>query len=197
MGEETNVGFVDKLSDLIQNLDVSALVPNMDSVLNWIGFAVRLAVVLGPLAVFGLGLCYMLVPAKEANHRYGYRCYWGMGSVEAWKYTQELAGLSWTLVGLVMGIIMYLQSQAFLEMQAMDAVYQAVRLLFWQAVVMLGLQFLINLIVLIRYNRKGVRRFKGKGLAMPDLSLENLFSKLFKPKKKKRRVPGKKRQVQQ
>lgn len=191
MGEETNAGFMDQLASLIQNFEPESLLPQLEDVLGWIELAVRVAVMIGPIVVLALGLCYMLFPPKEANHRFGYRCYWGMGSEEAWKYTQRLAGLSWSVVGLVLSAVMLLICGNYRGMDAMDMVWSAISCLIWQAVVMVVLCFLINLVVLIRYNRKGERRREGKGLQIPDLTVAGMIAKLRKPKRKKR-IPGKK-----
>ena len=190
MGEETNVGFMDKLAVLIQEFDPAALLPKLDDVMGWVELAVRTAVMIAPLVILALGLCYMLFPPKEANHRFGYRCFFGMGSVEAWQYTQRLAGLGWTAVGLVLTVVMLLICEDYRGMESMDMVNSAVVCLVWQGGAMLVLNLLINLLVLIRFNRKGERRGKGKGLQIPDLTVSGMIAKIRKPKKK--RTPGKK-----
>ena len=160
--------------------------------MGWVELAVRIAVMIGPLVILALGLCYMLIPPKEANHRFGYRCYWGMGSVEAWQYTQRLAGLSWSVVGLVLTLVMLLVCSGYRGMDSMEMVNSAVVCLVWEAGIMLVLNLTINLLALIRFDRKGQRRSQGKGLQVPDLTISGMIAKIRKPKKKKRRVPGKK-----
>ena len=97
---------MDFLKSLLSGFDPAALVPDLGAIFNNLDAALRVVVLAGPLCLLGLGLLYLLAPPSEANHVFGYRHFWGMSSVEAWRFTQKTAGLVWTGLGLCLTIIM-------------------------------------------------------------------------------------------
>ena len=99
---------MDAIMSLLQNFDFAAFIPGLNTVLGWIELGVRIAVMIGPLVLLFLGLLSFLAPTKEANHRLGFKAYWGMGSVEAWQFTQRLAGICWAVLGVGLTVIMAL-----------------------------------------------------------------------------------------
>ena len=94
-----------KIAGLLESLDFSVLVPKLDTVLGFAQFLAVLAVLIGPLAMLALGLLYFFKPTEEANHKLGFRTYFGMGSVEAWRYTQRLAGIVMGGLGAILTIV--------------------------------------------------------------------------------------------
>ena len=155
-------GLVEKLKDLINDFDPAALLPDLGSIGGWAEMFTRVCVMAAPLILLLMGLIYLIIPPKEANHSLGYRVYFGMGSVEAWRFTQKLAGIVWSALGLVLSVIMWLISMGFRGMDVMEMADKAVSCVLWElgiiAVCCLG----INLTVTICYNRKGDRRFPKK-----------------------------------
>ncbi len=143
---------------LMDNFDPAALLPDLGTVVGKVEFLARLAVVAGPIVLLIMGVLYFLAAPKEANYHFGYRCYFGMGSVEAWRFTQRLAGLVWAALGLVLTIVMLVISTGFKGQPIMDTIGSGLTCLLWQ----LGLVALsclaINLAVLVRYDRNGYRR---------------------------------------
>jgi hypothetical protein len=150
---------MDFIKDLFGNLNpdaiIEGLVPDLSTVLGWIELMLRLSVMAGPLVLLGLGLWYFLSPPAEANHRAGYRFYFGMGSVEAWHYTQRIAGITWSVLGLVLSIIMAIVTTAFPGMDALIMATTAVTCLLWELGIVVASCLVINVIVLIRYDRFG------------------------------------------
>ena len=69
------------------------------------------------MLLFLLGLVYLFLTPKEANHYIGYRCYFGMGSVNAWRFTQRLAGIVFGSLGLILGSVMLLTVASFRQME--------------------------------------------------------------------------------
>ena len=110
------------------------------------------------MAVLFFGLWWLLLPPKEANHHVGYRCYFGMGSVEAWLFTQKLAGSLWTALGLGLLAIAVLISNKFPDMDAMAMLDKAVVCILWQLGLIAVVCLLINLTVTFRYDRNGYLR---------------------------------------
>ena len=78
------------LKSLINDFDPMKLIPDLGNLLGWLELAVRISVMAGPVILLVLGLWYLILPPKEANHFAGYRFYWGMGSVDAWRFTQRM-----------------------------------------------------------------------------------------------------------
>ena len=101
---------IEDFKGLMDGFDPAALLPNLDTVLGKLALIARIAVLVGPAAMVIMGLTYLFLSPKEANHYLGYRCYYGMGSVEAWQFTQRLAGIVWGAMGLVLGVVMLVLS---------------------------------------------------------------------------------------
>jgi uncharacterized membrane protein len=152
---EENTGFMDKLAELVANFDMANFMPELDSVIGWVVFITRLAVMAGPLLILVFGLIYLFIPPKEANHSLGYRFYWGMGSELAWRFTQKIAGLAWTVMGAVLSVIMLIVINGFRTMDLVQMGYEAVTCLLWELGIIVVVCLLINLVVLLRYDAKG------------------------------------------
>ena len=149
----------DRLGELIQGFDPANFMPDLSSMLGIVELVCRTAVLLAPVALLALGLMYFLVPPKEANHSFGYRFYWGMSSVESWLFTQKLAGLMWGILGLVLTVVMALICNSYRGMELMDIVWSAAECVLWELALVAGSIILIDLTVVICFNRKGVLRW--------------------------------------
>ena len=141
--------------------DVVKFLPKLDSVMGWIGFLIRLAVLVGPVLILVLGLMYYFSPPKEANHRFGYRFYWGMGSVEAWRFTQRIAGIAFGGLGLVLTLIMFFVSGGFASMAVEDMVWKALSCLVWQAILTVLATIAVHVLAFLNFDRNGEFRKKG------------------------------------
>ena len=153
---------IEDLKGLMDAFDPAALLPELDTIMGKIEFLMRIAVVVGPVVLLVMGLLYLLVSPKEANHYLGYRCYFGMGSISAWRFSQRLAGIVWTLLGLVLTAVMILISNGFRGMEIMDMVWKAVRCMLWQAGLTAVSCLFINTIVALNYNSQGELRRRGE-----------------------------------
>lgn len=152
---EENTGFMDKLAEDVAEFDVANFLPELDSVIGWIELAARLAVLAGPVLILVLGLIYYFSPPKEANHKLGYRFYWGMGSVEAWQFTQRLAGVVWAGLGLVLTAVMLLICAGYRGMDAMEMASSAVTCVLWELGLIALACIAINVVVGLRYDKNG------------------------------------------
>ena len=153
-------GIIEQMKQLVNEFDLSNFIPAVDSILGWIELLVRIFVMAAPICILVFGLCFLFLPPKEANHRAGYRTYFGMGSVEAWRFTQFVAGLVWTVIGLTLTIVMLLVTNGYRNMDMMEAVNSAIKCVLWEissiAVGCLG----INITAFVVFDRKGNRRSK-------------------------------------
>ena len=152
--------FIPDLIDLINNFDPAAYLPKIDSILGWIEILVRVCVMAAPVIMLVFGLSYLLLPPKEANHEAGYRFYFGMGSVEAWRFTQKLAGIVWSALGLVLSVVMFFVSGSFRGMDGMQMLDKAVVCILWEIGLMAIACITINIFLIVRYDRKGNVRWK-------------------------------------
>ena len=141
-----------------EDFDLAKLLPQIDSIFDKITVLCRICVMIGPVLLLVLGLCYLLLAPKEANFYFGYRCYYGMGSVHAWRFTQRIAGLVLGGLGLVLTVIMAILSLGFGSMEVEALLWRTVWCLVWQAVLTLLATLAINGLAMFWFNRKGELR---------------------------------------
>ncbi len=157
-------GLIENLVELINNFDPASYLPEIGNIMSWAELFLRICVLAAPVLVLIFGLMYWFVPAKEANHQTGYRFWYGMGSVDAWRFTQKVAGISWTVLGLVLTVIMFLVCGGFQEGDVMGIVDAATVCILWEIVLMLTCCIAIDILLIVRYDRKGVRRKENRRL---------------------------------
>ena len=149
---------MDSIIALFENFDFAAFLPELDTLLGQLELTARIAVMIGPLVLLGLGLWYFLAPPKEANYRAGFRTLWGMGSVEAWQFTQRLAGICFAVLGLILTAVMALICNGYRGMDAMEMIWSAGKCVLVQIGLVLVITVAIHITVMIRYDWKGDRR---------------------------------------
>ena len=153
---------IDDFKGLMDAFEPASLLPELDSVIGKLAFFARIIVLLGPAALLLMGLVYLFATPKEANYYIGYRCYYGMGSVEAWRFTQKLAGIVFAALGLLSGVAVLLVSGGFSGMDTMDLLWKAVKCVLWEAGLAAGACLTINTVVALRFDGKGNERGKKK-----------------------------------
>jgi len=149
---------MDAIKALTEGADLAKLLPDLSTFLGKVEALVSIAVMIAPLVLLGLGLLYFLAAPKEANYKLGYRCFWGMSSVESWQFTQKLAGIVWSILGFTLCIVMTVQSGKFRGMEADTMAYLAMKYLLLELACVVGSIILINLTVFVCFNRKGILR---------------------------------------
>ena len=150
---------MEKITAFLDGFDLAAVVPELTPFLEKLHGGARLVVMIGPAALLLLGLIYLLIPPKEANHHVGFRTYFGMGSVEAWRFTQRLAGIVLGGLGLILGIIMWLISGKFSGMELQPLFDKVVRCLLWQIGLVLVAYIGLSITAAIFFDRRGNRRW--------------------------------------
>ena len=150
---------MDKIMDLMNNLgNLEKFIPKLDSLMGLVQWLISLAVRVGPVCILVLGLFYLFIPPKEANRTAGYRTYFGMGSILAWRFTQRLAGIVWGLLGLVLTLVMFSLTGKFAEGEISQILDLSARYLIWEGVLAAVSCVVINTIVMIRFTYSGDRR---------------------------------------
>ena len=151
---------IDSIKSMMDGFDPASLLPDLSKIFDSLAPLCRFAVLVGPVVVLLLGLSYLFLSPKEANHYLGYRCYFGMGSEYAWRFTQRLAGWLFTAAGLVMTIVMFAISVSFPYMQLTDLTWRAASCLAVELVVSVLLVLIVNLSAAYHFDRKGRHRRK-------------------------------------
>ena len=149
---------IEDLKSIMDAFDPASLLPEMESVLHTLTVAVRLAILAGPAVVLVLGLVFLVFAPKEANYILGYRCAFGMGSVEAWQFTQRLAGITWSVLGLVLTVIMFLLTRKFALLNAYDVVWTGAKYILWEVGLVAASSLAINTVVMSRFTYDGESR---------------------------------------
>lgn len=163
---------VEDIKQLMDGFDPASLLPDLSSVAGKMELICRIAVLLGPILLLSLGLLYFFFAPKEANHRFGFRCYYGMGSVEAWRFTQKLAGLVWSGLGLILTVVMLFSTIGLRKLTIVDQVWRSVKCLGWEAGLILAAMLFIHVIVGLTFDQDGRRRPNA-----PKLDLNFKFKK--------------------
>ena len=154
---------IESIKEIMDAFDPATLLPELEGILSLVTAICRIAVLVGPVILLVLGLAYLLLAPREANYYFGYRCYFGMGSVEAWRFTQRLAGLVLGVLGLILTGVMLVISMGFPGMDATEMVWKAFWCLIWQGALALLANGGIWLAAFARFDAKGNYRKKKTG----------------------------------
>ena len=148
--------FITKLFDL----DLSKFVPEMPAFLGGLRALLVLAILIGPILLVTLGAMYLLRPAPEANFKYGFRTYFGMGSIEAWRFSQKIGGLAFGGLGAVLLLVMFIVVLTFFKKDLFQIANTAIVCLIWQAALALIARITVSILCCIYFDRNGDRRRK-------------------------------------
>lgn len=182
---------MDFLKSLISDFDLMSILPDLADVMDWIVKGVNIALIVGPVVLAVLGLWYLLLPTREANHFVGYRFFWGMGSVKSWKFTQRFAGAVWLGVGITLAMEANDNRAVLDSMETIDLMYTAIETIMHQVWYVIVSCLIINLVVFIIFNFKGnVRRlWRWIGRKIKELFLklkENMEANIAESKAEKK-----------
>lgn len=143
------------LKSLIDGVNPADLLPELDSIFSFITVLTRLAVLAAPVLLLILGAIYFFLPPKEANYSLGFRCWWGMSSVEVWLFTQKLSGAIWMGLGGILGIIALISSAGYGGLNPQEMMFKALGLIIWQLCLVVVSIVVINLVLIFKYDSKG------------------------------------------
>lgn len=149
---------MEKENKIIELLD--ALIPKLDLLLSDMRLWAGIAILIGPIVFLCIGAFYYFAAPQEANHRLGYRTYFGMGSVKAWRYTQKLAGMVWGGLGAVLAIVAIIVCIGMSGKEAAQAISGALTTLIVEGVGALLAFLAVELTVMLRYDMNGNLRKK-------------------------------------
>ena len=154
---------IDDLKKVLEGSDLGAVLPDLNNIVDGLAPIMKTALMAGPIILLALGLLYLFVAPKEANYTFGYRCYFGMGSVNAWRYTQRLAGILFTGVGLILTLVMFGVTAGFQKLDVMDMLWKTVKCGIWEAAIITLVNIALQVTVAFYFDGKGrLRRRKKK-----------------------------------
>ena len=152
---------LDAIKELLSGSETALpAVPDAGTLVDKVLPIAKILVVAGPVIMLILGLLYLFAAPREANHHFGYRCYFGMGSEQAWRFTQRIAGIVWTALGAVMTLAMLIVTARFPGLDVLEMLTSAATSVVVEALVLLVATIIIRIIVAARYDRHGERRVR-------------------------------------
>ena len=157
--------FINKILELeffkkLAEQDFAELMPDIGPIVEKGRMAVEYCVLVGPILLLLAGLIYMLIPPKEANHRFGFRTFFGMGSVKAWRFTQFVAGAAYCVLGLGLLIYALVIRKGFMELDTFQLAEKVVRCLIWQGGLIIAVRIVLHLVITVLFNHRGDRRWQ-------------------------------------
>lgn len=140
------------------DMDFAALVPEMEALLGFVRVILSLLMLAGPLSMLVLGVLYLFAAPPEANYKFGFRTYFGMGSVEAWKFSQKIAGIAYAGLGLILLIIMLIVTISFGGKDSFQITCAAITALLWQVGLALAARLTVGILAAVYFTADGSRR---------------------------------------
>ncbi len=155
---------IENIKQLMDGLDIAAMLPSVDSLVELTVRLSRLGVMLPALLLLGIGLYLFLLPPKSRENPLAYRFRWAMGSREAWEFTQRLVSYIWSGTGLIMCLVLSFVTARYPQMEPMDMLLNALWVLAAETLVILVCRQVVNIWVFSRFDRKGNRRLTWREL---------------------------------
>ena len=137
---------------------LDAIIPKLDTLIGDMRTWMSLALIIGPVLFIVMGLFYLFLAPPEANHKLGYRTYFGMGSVEAWRFSQRIGGLVYIILGGVMTLGALVAFIILLKSSIPTILTGCAACLVIELILVTLTTFTLNIIISIRYDRDGYRR---------------------------------------
>ena len=140
------------------NMDFSALVPDLPVFLRTVRTLLALGLMAGPVIMLIQAALYLFKPAPEANFKRGYRTYFGMGSTEAWQFSQKIAGLAFGGLGALLLIAMFIVILCFRSKTLMWVAIAATICLIVQVVLLAAARITVAVLCGRFFDKDGLRR---------------------------------------
>ena len=105
-----------------------------------------------------LAALYLFKPAPEANYNFGYRTYYGMGSVEAWQFSQKIAGLAFGGLGAILTVAMLIVIVCFIKKTLLQVAITVTICLLVQVVLLLAARITVATLCKKYFDKYGDRR---------------------------------------
>ena len=140
------------------NFDFAALVPEMGALLGIVRVILALLLLAVPLSMLVLGVMYLFMAPPEANYKFGFRTYFGMGSVEAWRFSQRIAGIAFAGLGLILLVIAIIVDFSFIGKDTYRIASTATTTFLWQTGLAIAARLTVGILAAVYFTAKGDRR---------------------------------------
>ena len=148
---------MDGILSFLQDFDLNKILPEMGDFLGSLQFLLWVFLLICPILLVILGVLYFFAAPKEANHAFGFRTYFTMGSVEVWRFTQRLAGLCWMCLGGVLLVIAIITGVISGNKEVADMAVSVIWFVAIEFVLVLAAWIGIQSVVLMAYDKDGKR----------------------------------------
>lgn len=166
----------------LQDFDLKKILPEMGEFLGSIQFLLWVFLLICPIILVVLGVLYFFAAPKQANHAFGFRSYFTMGSVEVWQFTQRLAGFCWMCVGGLLLIVSIIVGSVVGGKDVSEMVVSTIWFVAIELAVVLAVWIGIHVVVLMAYTVEGKRK--------ENKNMDKLVD-LLMPKKQQKKCPQK------
>ena len=183
---------MEKITEILDKLDLAKFVPELDKLMDLVLKCARISVRIGPMCIILLGIIYLFLHPNEANHKAGYRTFFGMGSVYAWRFTQRVSGFIMLITGLFLNGTAKKAAEGF-NMTDPSAIFDEVfAIVITQIKCVVVIFVFMLLLTTVMFNRKGFCRFKALEntgfYKLLTCNVPKTVKKLIRAKKKGKRV---------
>ena len=151
---------LEKVTGIFAGLENGPVSPDTGALIEKSTAIAKVLVIAGPVIMLILGLLYLFAAPREANHHFGYRCYFGMGSEQAWRFTQRIAGMTWIALGSILTVAMLIVTGRFPGQDVLEMLTTAGTCVVVEALVLLIATIAIRITVAAVFDRHGDRRRK-------------------------------------
>lgn len=146
---------MEAITAFLESFDIAKLLPELGKFISDLRFWAGLFMLIGPIVMLGLGIWYFFLPTKEANHYIGFRTHASMGSIQAWRYSQRLAGLLYMIVGGVFGALSLVLIIVLSFTQPMAMATTAFIVIILQAFSAIALWAILQMMISSRFDKNG------------------------------------------
>lgn len=148
---------MDAILSFLKEFEITQLLPDIDTFMGRLELITRLAVLAGPLLLLCLGLWYHYRPSEQPDHPLGFLGRSVMGSTDAWKFAQRIAGMCFMILGGGLFAVMLVVSIFYGLMSALGMVTTALVCIIIELALVIAAQVFINKWVLKYYDKEGNR----------------------------------------
>ncbi len=137
------------------NFGINDLLPEMGGFLGDIRFYLCLFLLIVPILMAAMGALRFFRPAEEANHSVGYRTFFGMGSVYAWRVTQWVSGVVFMGVGGLLLLAAIIQCFVMGAKDVGDAIVNMYTWLIVEGILLVASIVTVEVVIGLQFDKSG------------------------------------------
>lgn len=149
---------MEAITAFLESFDIAKLLPELGKLISDLRFWSGLFMLLGPIIMLILGLWYFFLPTREANNHIGFRAYFGMGSMDAWRFAQRRAGLFFMIGGGILTVVSLVSVIILAGAEPMKMATTGLIVLLLQGLAAFGIWLTLQIMLMIRYDKNGNKK---------------------------------------